>query len=399
MNKLIPRAITPKITQLCSIFPVVTITGPRQSGKTTLCREAFPQFSYFNLECADTRKIIERGVQTWLETASANGKGIIIDEAQRIPELFSAVQIVSDENPERKFILSGSNNFLLMEKITQSLAGRAAILKLLPFSLAELGKERTAGSLETLVLRGGFPRVWNALATVDDGETVAPETLLADIFGNYNDTYVERDVRQIEEIRNLSAFRNFMKLCAGSVGCEFNAQSFATALSVSVPTIQSWLSILEASYIIFRLPPFFKNIKKRLSKRSKIYFCDTGLACWLLDIENEKQLTTHPARGRLFENLVVLEFFKRRYAAGENASRLYFYRDSSQREVDIVEERASKFYAYEIKTASEIHDDFFRTLDYFRKILGDEVASTKVIYDGHAELTIPENGIINFRNL
>lgn len=402
MRKFLPRSITKKIVQLCTTFPVITITGPRQSGKTTLCREAFPQFSYFNLENAETRRIVNRGVQAWLESASAGNAGIVIDEAQRVPEIFSAVQTISDENPERKFILSGSNNFLLMEKITQSLAGRVAVLKLLPFSLEELGKERTAGTLETLILRGGFPRVWNALAATgssENGEEIAPATILADTFGNYNDTYVERDVRQVEEIRNLSAFRNFIKLCAGSVGCEFNAQSFATTLSVSVPTIQNWFSILEASYIAFRLPPFFKNIKKRLSKRPKIYFCDTGLACWLLGIENEKQLTTHPARGRLFENLIVLEFFKRRYAVGENASRIYFYRDSSQREVDLVEDSASKLYAYEIKASSGIHDEFFLGLNYFRKLFGKDVVSTKIIYDGDTELDIPENGIVNFRNL
>lgn len=383
----IERTITPKIIELLRGFPVVTLTGPRQSGKTTLCRHAFPQFAYFNLEDEATREVVRRGSREFLEKASASG-GAIVDEAQRVPEIFSAAQLLTDENPSRRLILSGSSNFLLMKNVTQSLAGRAAVMKLLPFSLAELGTERTnAASADELIFCGGYPRVWTGTASVFD------------VLSGYAETYVERDVRRLEEIRNLSAFRNFIRLCAGSVGCEFNATSFADALGVSVPTIQNWLSLLEASYIVFRLEPLFANIRKRLVKRPKLYFCDTGLACRELGIETAQQLETHPARGRLFENLVVLEFLKRRFAAGKDAAGLNFYRDGAQREVDLTERREGKFYAYEIKSAAVVRDDFFRTLDYFRTLFGEEVASTQIICDSRVELPVSANGIVNFRNL
>lgn len=383
----IERAITPKITELLRGFPVITLTGPRQSGKTTLCRRAFPQFAYFNLEDEATRGIVGRGAREFLENASAGG-GAIIDEAQRVPEIFSAAQLLVDEKPSRRLILSGSSNFLLMKNVTQSLAGRAAVMKLLPFSLAELGAARTrTASADELIFRGGYPRVWTGTADVFD------------VFSGYTETYVERDVRRLEEIRNLSAFRNFIRLCAGSVGCEFNATSFADALGVSVPTIQNWLSLLEASYVVFRIEPLFANVRKRLAKRPKLYFCDTGLACRELEIETPTQLATHPARGRLFENLVVLEFLKRRFAVGKDAAGLNFYRDGAQREVDLTERRAGKLYAYEIKAAAVVRDDFFRTLDYFRKLFREEVASTQVVCDSRAELPVAENGVVNFRNL
>ncbi len=382
----IERKITQKIEALCADFPVITLTGPRQSGKTTLCRRAFPQFKYFNFEDAAARRLVERGARDFLESASADG-GAIIDEAQRVPEIFSAAQLLADEHPSRRLILSGSSNFLLMKNITQSLAGRAVVMKLLPFSLAEIGRSR-AGTLsaDELIFRGGFPRVWAAGTPLD-------------VLNAYIETYLERDVRQIEEIRNFSAFRKFLRLCAGAVGCEFNATSFADALGVSVPTVQNWFSVLEASYAAFRLEPFFRNVRKRLAKRPKIYFYDTGVAAVLLGIENAEQLSTHPARGRLFENLVVLEFLKRRFAEGKTAEGLVFYRDGAQREVDLVETREGKLFAYEIKSASEVCDEYFRNLDYFRKIFGAEVASTQVVCDSGVELNVPANGVVNFRSL
>lgn len=384
----IPRKLSKTISRLKSSFPCLTITGPRQSGKTTLCRKAFPKFPYYNMEDEATRELVLRDTRAFVKNASAGG-GVIIDEAQRVPEIFSYVQVVSDENPKRKFILSGSNNFLLMEKITQSLAGRAAVLKLLPFSLEELGGKRTKISANELIFRGGFPRIWNNVGNAT----------VADIFAAYYETYIERDVRQIEEIRNLAEFQKFIRLCAGSIGQEFNANAFSNALGVSVPTVQKWLSVLEASYIIFRLPPYFKNFKKRIIKAQKFYFYDTGLACWLLGISSAEQLDMHFSRGALFENLVVLEFFKRKFSQGKTARNFFFYRDNLQKEIDLIEDDAGNLSAYEIKSSGGVHDDFFKSLDYFKKLCGDDVVSTKIIYDGELEMNKPNHGIINFRHL
>lgn len=384
-GSFIPREITSEIRRLIKAYPVLTLTGPRQSGKTTLCRKLFPRFEYVNLEDAGTRRLAAANTRAFLEPRS--DLGVIVDEAQRVPELFSAAQVIVDEKPSRRIIFTGSSNFLLMKSISQSLAGRVAVLKLLPLSLRELGKKRASATKEELIFKGGYPRVWR-------GDLPA-----GDVFSDYCETYVERDLRQIEELRNLSAFRDFMRLCAGSVGCEFNASAFANSLGVSLPTIQAWASVLEASYIIFRLPPFFRNIRKRIVKRPKLYFCDTGLACWLVGIENASQLETHPLRGNLFENLVVAEFYKRAFARRENAPKLFHYRDSTQNEVDLIEEKAGGLRACEIKSASEFRENFTRGLDYFRSLFGKDVASTQVIYDGRIELDSPENGVVNFRHI
>lgn len=381
----IAREITSEIRRLGKAYPVLTLTGPRQSGKTTLCKRIFPRFAYFNLEDAGTRRLVEADPRAFLE-AHASG-GVIVDEAQRLPELFSAAQVVVDEKPSRRIVFTGSCNFLLMKSISQSLAGRTAVLKLPPLSLQELGKTRVAAPKEELIFNGGYPRVWSG---------VLPP---GDVFSDYYETYVERDLRRLEELRHLTAFKNFMRLCAGSVGCEFNASAFANSVGVSLPTIQAWTSVLEASYIVFRLPPFFRNVRKRIVKRPKLYFCDTGLACWLIGAENAAQLETHPLRGNLFENLVIAEFYKRAFARHDNAPRLFYYRDSTQNEVDLIEERAGRLDAYEIKSASDFRENFTRGLDYFRNLFGAEVASTRVIYDGRVELDTSKNGVVNFRNL
>lgn len=384
-NLFIKRALTKEITRLHTHFPIITLTGPRQSGKTSLCKKMFPKFRYVNLEHPSTRAVAENAPSEFLEAFGSSGT--VIDEAQRVPELFSAAQVLVDEDRSRKFIFTGSSNFLLMKNIAQSLAGRTAVLKLLPLSLEELGANRVGKvSAETLIFRGGYPAAWHS------------GSVPADVFANYYETYVERDVRQIEEIRNIRAFRNFIRLCAGSVGREFNAAAFANALGVTLPTVQSWFSVLEASYVVFALPPFFRNIGKRIVKRNKLYFYDTGLACWLLGIENAEQLRTHPLRGNLFENLVVLEAFKRRCSAGKNAANFFFYRDNTQNEVDLISANGEKLSAFEIKSAMEIHPELFKGLNYFRELFGKDVVSTQIICNSKIELPTAKNGIVNFRN-
>jgi predicted AAA+ superfamily ATPase len=309
-----------------------------------------------------------------------------VDDVQQYPDLFSYVQVVVDENPESHIVLIGSSNFALLQRVTQSLAGRTAVLTLLPLSLSELGKERLTASTDTIMLNGGYPSVW--------AENIPVQT----VSKNYYNTYIERDLRQLINIKDLSKYQVFIRLCAGRTGTEFNASALSNEVGVSVPTIHEWLSTLEASYIVFRMPPFFRNVGKRLIKSPKIYFYDTGLLCFLLGIENENHLQTHPLRGAIFENMVVLEFLKNRFNAGK-LSNLYFYRDKSQREIDIVQEFADTFKAYEIKSASAFHPDFMHNLNYLKDLLNEKLTSTQVIYDGEIELKSSKNGIVNFRNI
>lgn len=375
------RLLSRELDRLADLYSVVVITGPRQSGKTSLCKHHFSTYEYVNLENPATREQVLVNPKAFLEQYAK--PGLIIDEAQHLPELFSYVQVVVDEDETAKFILTGSSNFGLLQGITQSLAGRAAILTLLPFSLNEIAKEVDTDSL---IFKGGYPAVW------------AKNIPIQDVAQNYYNTYIERDVRQILNIKDISRFQTFIRLCAGRVGTEFNASALSNEIGVSVPTIQEWLSVLEASYVLFRLPPFFRNIGKRLVKTPKIYFYDTGLACYLLGIEKEEQLETHPLRGVLFENMVILNFVKQRFNAGK-VPHLYFYRDKSQREVDLIEERGTALYAYEIKSAKAFTKNFVQNLDYFRQVAGQDVVSTQVIYDGEMDIETPENGMLNFRNL
>lgn len=375
------RLLSRELDRLADLYSVVVITGPRQSGKTSLCKHHFSTYEYVNLENPATREQVLVNPKAFLEQYAK--PGLIIDEAQHLPELFSYVQVVVDEDETAKFILTGSSNFGLLQGITQSLAGRAAILTLLPFSLNEIAKEVDTDSL---IFKGGYPAVW------------AKNIPIQDVAQNYYNTYIERDVRQILNIKDISRFQTFIRLCAGRVGTEFNASALSNEIGVSVPTIQEWLSVLEASYVLFRLPPFFRNIGKRLVKTPKIYFYDTGLACYLLGIEKEEQLATHPLRGVLFENMVILNFVKQRFNAGK-VPHLYFYRDKSQREVDLIEERGTALYAYEIKSAKAFTKNFVQNLDYFRQVAGQDVVSTQVIYDGEMDIETPENGMLNFRNL
>lgn len=381
-KKYIQREISAEVVRLSEHYQVIVITGPRQSGKTSLCKNLFSDFQYINLEDISIREQILTAPKAFLQQYS---RGLIIDEAQHLPELFSYIQIIVDENEDAKFILTGSSNFSLIQSITQSLAGRAALLTLLPLSLKEIGNTKNI-STDTLILKGGYPAVWSKNIPIQD------------LSQNYYNTYIERDVRQLLNIKDIIRFQTFIRLCAGRIGSEFNASALSNEVGVSVPTIQDWLSILETSYILFRLPPFYRNIGKRLIKSPKIYFYDAGLACFLLGIENEGHLSTHPLRGALFENMVLLEFQKNRYNSGKNPN-ISFYRDKSQNEIDLIVEKGQQLFAYEIKSAKSFTKGFTKNLDYFRKTAGEDVVSTQVIYDGELDIPTHENGMMNFRNL
>lgn len=374
----IERELKDEITALSAYFQVLTITGPRQSGKTTLCRNLFPEYAYVNLEDVEIRERIQRDTKLFLEHYP---EGLIIDEAHHYPDLFSYVQVYVDEHPERKFILTGSSNFFLLQNITQSLAGRTAVLNLLPLSLRELGDRVRETDTDTLLLRGAYPAVW--------AKGIPPEKL----YQNYYTTYIERDVRQLVHIKDIQLYQKFIRLAAGRIASECNATALAGEVGTSVPTINSWFGTLAASYIAYTLPPYYENIGKRLTKTPKLYFYDTGLACYLLGIENEAQLRNHPLRGNLFENMVVNEAVKSRFNRGKQPN-LYFFRDKSGKEVDLLYSVADRFYAYEIKSAQTFHTDFMKGVDYVRKIFGERILQSGVVYDGQTR----GDGIMNFRD-
>ncbi|MBD5213595.1 MAG: ATP-binding protein [Bacteroidales bacterium] len=373
----IHRIISDAIREAARFYQVIVITGPRQTGKTTLCKELFGDYSYYNFEDLGLRQAVADDPKGFLEGC---GKEVILDEIQNIPDLFSYIQLTVDTDSERKFILTGSNNFSLMENITQSLAGRAALYTLLPFSLSELSEAYRDQPTDTLIHNGLFPGV------IVKG--TPPELF----YRNYYSTYVERDVRQIKQITDLPKFQTLMKLVAGRVGSECNSSALANETGVSSPTIKSWLGVMETSYIIFTLPSYHTNISKRLTKTPKVYFTDTGLLCYLLDITTVGQLATHPLRGAIFENMVVVEMLKRRLNQGRG-SNLHFYRESSGREVDILQTEADTMKAFEIKSSKTYNRDFQKNLTYLRDMLGDKITEAAVIYDGDS---IPPN-IYNFR--
>ena len=379
---MINRKLSEEIDRVAPYYPVLVMTGPRQSGKTTLCRSHFEKYNYFNLEDQEIREQIAVEPRPFLEKYAE--KGIILDEVQRYPELFSIIQVIADEHPEYRFVLTGSNNFSLMHGITQSLAGRAALFSLLPLSIPELENSDISDTDEWL-FGGGFPAV--------RAKRVPPYVFSK----NYYNTYIERDVRQLINVKNAAKFQLFIRLCAGRIACEFNASALSNEIGVSAHTINEWLGILEMSYVIFRLPPFYKNIGKRLVKTPKIYFYDTALVCYLLGIENKQQLETHFIRPALFENSVVVEFVKNRFNSGKDPN-LYFYRDKSQHEVDIIEDFGTYLQAWEVKSAKAFHTDFTKNLKYLKNLLGGALTKTQVIYDGQT-INMQEYGINNFRDI
>lgn len=378
------RIISQELLRLKDLFKVVTITGPRQSGKTTLCKMVFPDYHYLSLEDETTVNELELNRKAFVERYCS---GLIIDEVQRMPEILSTIQVVVDANPQANIILTGSNNLLLLQKVTQSLAGRTAILTLLPFSLGELSTSDLSLDDFEIMHRGFYPAVW--------ANDIPP----VDVYRQYYNTYLQRDIQQVMNIRHLSEFRKFTVITASRVGCEFNARSISNELGVSLPTIQEWMNALEASYIAFRLQPFYRNIGKRLVKTPKVYFYDVGLACYLLGINNAMQLETHPLRGQIFENMVVAEFLKYRYNHGLD-NNLFFYRDRSQREVDLVLDNGLQaLQAFEIKLAPTVHPDFYKNLKYFKSLFEVETRQTQVINTAKESINDPFVGHFNFREV
>ena len=364
---MIKREIQPRLENLFRKYPFVTITGPRQSGKTTLCRATFPYLKYVDLEDPDQREFAmydPKGLLSGLEN------GAILDEIQRVPNLLSYLKVLADEIRQNSlFVLIGSEQFELSNKIRQSLAGRTALLRLLPFSLSERNQTNASQHIDDILLSGFYPRIHS--------ENTDSRQTLADYFENY----VQRDVRQITEIRNLSSYQRFVRLCAGRVGQLTNHTSLGSDAGVTHTTARHWLTVLEASYIVFQLPPYFANIRKQLVKSPKLYFYDVGLASYLLGIRDTEQMAYHPLRGALFENAVIVEALKHLFNKGERSS-LSFYRDSKGLECDLLFEHGLDIGAIEIKAGSTIARDWFKNLNRIAELL-PQVSSKTVIYGGN----------------
>lgn len=359
------RILSSKIEEAHRYYPVIVVTGPRQSGKSTLCRHLFPDYKYINLENIATRAAALSDPVAFI---SGLGDHVIIDEAQHAPEIMSMIQVRVDENRDLRYILTGSSNFSLLKGITQSLAGRAAIFTLLPFSFKEMNKSMLRQSIDRLLFQGQYPGV-----LIDNN----PPDIF---FRNYYTTYIERDLRDLLNLKNLVAFDRFMRLLAARVGSEFNASALSRDAGVTSKTISEWQSILETSYITYTLPPYFNNPSKRLTKMPKVYFYDTGLLCYLLSIETPKQLETHPQKGAVFENMAICELLKSRLNCGKDPN-LYFYREKSGLEVDVMSETSEGRRLYEIKAGKILRPEFMDNMKYLKGNLED-VSGTTVIYDG-----------------
>jgi len=382
---MIQRELENKIKYLKGKFPILTLTGPRQTGKTTLLKHIYKDIPYVSLEDLDIRNIAKTDPKGFLENYP---NGAVIDEIQNVPELFSYLQGVVDSK-DIHFAISGSQNFQVIEKITQSLAGRTAMLKLLPFSYSEMTNNNNFQfkNYEEIVFKGCYPRIYD--------KNINPE----DFYPNYISTYIEKDVRQIKNIENLNSFNTFLKLCAGRTGQLLNIQSLATDAGISPNTAKSWLSILEASYIIYLFRPHYKNFNKRLIKSPKLYFYDTGLACNLLNIENKNQLTTHYLKGGLFENYVINEFLKRKFNQGKK-SNLYFWQSKEKKEIDILVENASQLLPFEIKSSKTKSSNLLNNLHYWKKLNQLENSETlNVIYGGNDDMMTSKGNYISWRNI
>lgn len=375
---MIQRELTTKLAELATCFPVVTLTGPRQSGKTYLLRHQFPHYRYVSLEDIELREFARTDPRGFLNTYADK---VIIDEAQHVPTLFSYLQSRVDEvNSPGMYILAGSQNFLLSQAVGQSLAGRAAVLKLLPFSQRELrGGSILAPDVAAQIFNGGYPRVFD--------QHIPP----VDFYQNYLETYVERDVRLLKNVTDLSRFVLFVKMCAARVGQLLNLTSLANDCSISVPTANGWLSVLEASYICYRLHPDFSNYGKRLVKTPKLYFYDTGLVCSLLGIATAQQVATHYAYGSLFENLVINQFVKRAFNAGREPD-LTFWRDSAGNEVDLIDRSdPAAAHAYEIKNSQTFNPAFFKGLKRWSGLSGSSRCT--VVYAGSTPLATSDGDL------
>jgi predicted AAA+ superfamily ATPase len=377
------REIIAELEQLARQYPVVTVTGPRQSGKTTLVRHVFASKPYVNFEALDTQALAQEDPRGFLERFP---EGAVLDEIQRVPMLLSYIQTIVDEcQIKGLFILTWSHQVELHQAITQSLAGRTALLHLLPMSLEELNKAGIDLSLDEALLSGGYPRIFK--------DQLDPTKA----YRNYFQTYVERDLWQLIHVKDLSQFQRFVKICAGRIGQLINLQGIGNDIGVSSHTIKEWISILEASYILLRLQPYHENFGKRIIKSPKLYFTDVGLASYLLGIENVIQISRDPLKGYLVENLVLLELIKSRLNQGLDPH-LYYFRDSHGHEVDLIFQSGSQLVPIEIKAGQTFHTDFLKNIHFFKQLAGTRCDRGCVIYTGTQEQDTESLRVINYKH-
>jgi uncharacterized protein len=380
---MIPRDAEKALHEQLRGFPIITITGPRQSGKTTLARAVFSQKPYFSLEDPDVRQLALDDPRAFLSRMPDGG---VIDEVQRAPDILSYLQTHVDTIGRMGlFLLTGSQHFGLMSGITQSLAGRTAFIELLPFSVSELDRGGlTPSNLDTMLFTGGYPPLYD--------RDLAPGFWMP----AYVTAYVERDVRQLLNVQDLDTFQRFLRLCAGRSGQLLNFSSLATDCGITHNTAKAWVSTLEASYILFLLRPHHANFRKRLVKSPKLYFYDTGLLCWLLGIQEAGQLATHPLRGSIFETFIVSELMKARFNQMKSTG-FYFWRDSNGNEIDLIADSGGKLMPIEIKSGQTLNRDFFLGLERWMALAGDRAFAPTLVYGGTETMRRKETRIFSWR--
>lgn len=382
---MIPRQLHQHLLRMAGMFPVITLTGPRQSGKTTLVKAVFPSHTYINLENLDDRAAAAEDPRLFLSRYKKHG--VIIDEAQRVPELFSFLQEIVDESGIMgRYILTGSQNFLLMEQIAQSLAGRVAVTNLLQFTYNELSGNAELRSIDDILYTGMFPAIYD--------RDIPAEYY----YPSYLQTYIERDVRSLKNIGNLDLFRRFLQLCAGRTGQLLNLSAIGAEAGIDHKTVRSWLSVLEAGFVIFLLPPYFRNFNKRIVKNSKLYFYDTGIVCSLLGLNSAQYMRNFYMRGSLFENYVIAEYLKMGRHQGKIPN-IYFWRDNTGNEIDMLIDQGDALHAVEIKSGTTIRRDFFYGLRKFKKYSGISTKNCYLVYGGDKTVQRKDGLIFDWRSI
>ena len=382
-NLYLTRSIEEIITEASQYFSVISVTGPRQSGKSTLLKHLFPNVPKYSLKDVNIREFAEHDPIAFLRQ---HPKGMFIDEIQKVPQLLEYIQGIVDDAPDTQFLLTGSSNFELLSHLSESLPGRAGVFELLPMTYSETAPTMSEASLDEFLFGGLYPAV------------CARKNKPRLFYPSYVKTYLERDVRDLLKIKDQMQFMRFMKLCAARVGSIFNASELSAILGVDSKTVTHWLSVLQASYLVMLLPPYHENISKRLVKSPKLYFCDPGLACFLLDIESPRQLERDKMRGAIFENYVVMEVIKHRYNRGLLEG-VFFYRDSNQNEVDILLKEEGEITAIEVKSSMTYHSSFADSITKLSDWIKTPVARKMIVYTGDFENTTSDVKLINYKNL
>ncbi len=383
MNEYIHRNIEKTILEASKYFSVIAVSGPRQSGKSTLLSQLFPLYEKYSLKDLN---ILDYAQNDPISFLNQTDEGMFIDEIQKYPQLLDYIQGIVDNNPRRRFILSGSSNFEVMKNLSESLAGRAGVFELLPMTIEEVTEKIDLNNLNQVLYNGFYPAI------------CAGKNIAKYFYPSYARTYLEKDIRDFLQIKDQMLFTKFLKLCAARIGSLFNASELGAEVGVSSKTISHWISILQASYLITLLPPYYENISKRLVKSPKLYFNDPGLACYLLDIETPQQLDRDKMRGAIFENFIVMEAIKHRYNMGLEGG-VFFYRDSNQNEVDILIKQEGELTAIEVKSSMTYNSSFEKTLALIESWIKTPVRKKAVVYSGDFENTTGNINLINYRHI